>query len=150
MIFVFLCLNSLSMIISRSIHVAANGIISLFYGRIIFHCIDIYMYHIFNHSPVDGHRLLPCLACCKQCCCKHWGAHIFLNCGYQRGKGEINQEFGIKIYIILYIKQIINKDLMYITGNYAQYLAITYNGKDIKKDIYTIHICNIYDSYIYI
>ena len=39
---------------------------------------------------------------------------------------------------------------MYITGNYAQYLAITYNGKDIKKDIYTIHICNIYDSYIYI
>ena len=31
MIFVFLCLISLSMIISRSIHVAANGIISFFF-----------------------------------------------------------------------------------------------------------------------
>ena len=31
-------------IISRSIHVAANGIILFFYGRVIFHCI--YMYHI--------------------------------------------------------------------------------------------------------
>ena len=30
MIFVFLCLTSLSMIVSRSIHVAANGIISFF------------------------------------------------------------------------------------------------------------------------
>ena len=30
MIFVFLCLTSLNMIISRSIHIAANGIISFF------------------------------------------------------------------------------------------------------------------------
>ena len=32
-------LTSLSMIISRSTHVAANGIISFFYGWVIFHCI---------------------------------------------------------------------------------------------------------------
>ena len=33
-------------------------------------------------------------------------------------------------------KQISNKDLLYITGNYMQYLVITYNGKDLKKKIY--------------
>ena len=41
MVFVFLCLTSLSMIISRSIHVAANGIISFFLW-LIFHCVYIY------------------------------------------------------------------------------------------------------------
>ena len=41
------------MTISRSIHVAANGIISFFfYGWVIFHCI--YIPH-FIHSSVDGH-----------------------------------------------------------------------------------------------
>ena len=40
MIFVFLCLTSFSEIISRSIHVAANGIISFFfYSSVIFHYI---------------------------------------------------------------------------------------------------------------
>ena len=39
MIFVFVWLTSLSMIISRSTHVAANGIISVFYGWVIFHCV---------------------------------------------------------------------------------------------------------------
>ena len=38
------------MIISRYIHVAADGIISFFF-MLIFHCI----FHIFIHSPVDGH-----------------------------------------------------------------------------------------------
>ena len=43
------------MIISRSIHGAANGIISFFfYGWVVVHCI--YIYHIFFiHSSVDGH-----------------------------------------------------------------------------------------------
>ena len=42
------------MIVSRSIHVAANGIISFFfYSWVIVHCT--YMYHIFIHSSVDGH-----------------------------------------------------------------------------------------------
>ena len=49
MIFVFLCLTSLSMTISRSIHVAANGII-LFFFKAEYYSI-VYMYHIFfTHS----------------------------------------------------------------------------------------------------
>ena len=60
-------LTSLSMIISRSIHVATDGFISLFfYGRVIFHCIlyiyiyiYIHIHHIFIHSSVNGH--LSCL-----------------------------------------------------------------------------------------
>ena len=47
---------------------------------------------------------------------------------------EINQEFRIKIYILLYIKQITTKDLPYYIGNYTQYLVITYtSGKEPKK-----------------
>ena len=50
--------------------------------------------------------------------------------GYEKGKeGEkINQEYGINRYKLLYIKQISNKDLLYSTGNYIQYLVINYNG----------------------
>ena len=29
-----------------------------------------------------------------------------------------------------------NKDLVYNTGNYIQYLVITYNGKDSEKNMY--------------
>ena len=38
--------------------------------------------------------------------------------GYQRGKveGRINEEFWINIYTVLYVKQVINKDLLYSTG----------------------------------
>ena len=55
--------------------------------------------------------------------------------GYQGGKrkGGINQEYGIKRYTLLYIKQINNKDLLYSTGNYIQYLVITYKGKESEK-----------------
>ena len=40
--------------------------------------------------------------------------------GYQLGKegGGINQGFRINRYILLYTKQINNKDLLYSTGNY--------------------------------
>ena len=48
--------------------------------------------------------------------------------------GGINQEFGINIYTLLYIKQINNKDLLYSTGNYIQYLKIVYNGKESEKE----------------
>ena len=47
--------------------------------------------------------------------------------------GQINQEFGINRYTLLYIKQINNKDLLYSTGNYTQCLVITYNGKESEK-----------------
>ena len=55
---------------------------------------------------------------------------------YQRGKGGwggINQEFGINIYTLLYMKQITKKDLLYSTGNYTKYFVITYKGKESEK-----------------
>ena len=64
MIFVFVWLISLNMIISRSIHVAADSIISFFfYGWVIFYSVCVYVcvctyihtHHIFSHSLVDGH-----------------------------------------------------------------------------------------------
>ena len=46
-------LTSLSVIISRSIHVIANGNISFFHGWVVFHCM---YYHIFFiHSFADRH-----------------------------------------------------------------------------------------------
>ena len=47
--------------------------------------------------------------------------------GYQRGKWR----GGVwdNVYTLLYIKQIINKDLLYSTGNCIQYLVIANNGK---------------------
>ena len=49
--------------------------------------------------------------------------HRRQTCGYQRamGRGEINQEFGINRYIVLY-KNGLKKDLLYSTGNSIQYL----------------------------
>ena len=34
----------------------------------------------------------------------------------------------------------INKDLMYSTGNYIQYLVITYNGKESGKEYLYLYI----------
>ena len=48
--------------------------------------------------------------------------------------GGINSEFGINRYTQIYIKQISNKDLLYNTGNYIQYLVITYNGKESGRE----------------
>ena len=50
----------------------------------------------------------------------------------RRGRG-MNQEFGINIYTLLYIKQITNKHLLYSTGNYIQYFIITHKGKEHCK-----------------
>ena len=46
-------------------------------------------------------------------------------------KGERWKEkyIRINIYTLLYIKQIINKDLLYSTGNSTQYSVIIYMGK---------------------
>ena len=62
---------------------------------------------------------------------------------YQRRKvvgAEIDQEFGIKIYTLLYIKKIINKDLLYSTENSTQYSVITYVGKESEKEWIYIYI----------
>ena len=53
---------------------------------------------------------------------------------------EINWEIGTDIYIQLYRKQIKNKDLLYSTGKYIQYLVITYSGKESEKEY--MYICN--------
>ena len=37
-------------------------------------------------------------------------------------------------------KPINNKDTLYSTGNYIQYLGITYNGKELEKNGYYIYI----------
>ena len=43
----------------------------------------------------------------------------------ERGKGGgTNLRYGINRYKLLYIKQISNKDILYSTGNYIQYLVI--------------------------
>ena len=50
-----------------------------------------------------------------------------------KGEGErggINQKFGINRYTLLYN----NKVQLYNTGNYIQYIVITYNGKESKKE----------------
>ena len=50
-----------------------------------------------------------------------------------KGGGGVNQEFGNNPYTLLYIKQV-NEDLLYSTGNYSQYLVITYKGKESEKE----------------
>ena len=52
----------------------------------------------------------------------------------ERWENGINKAFRINIYTLLYIKQIINKDLLYSTGNSAQNSVITYMEKDSKKE----------------
>ena len=48
--------------------------------------------------------------------------------------GGMNQEFGINTYTLLYLKQIINKDLLHNTGNSTQYSVRTYKGKESEKE----------------
>ena len=46
----------------------------------------------------------------------------------------INQEVGINICTVLYIKQITNKVLWYSTGTSTQQSVITYMGKECEKE----------------
>ena len=74
-----LCLTSLSMTISRSIHVAENDIISFLfmaeYSSIVF------MYHILFICWCNC-RWFPCLSYCKQCFSEHGGACSYSNYGF--------------------------------------------------------------------
>ena len=47
---------------------------------------------------------------------------------------EIKQEFGINIHTIIYVKQTINKDLLYSTENYTQYSVKNYMGKESERE----------------
>ena len=46
----------------------------------------------------------------------------------------MNWETGTDVYILLQIKQITNKDLLYSTGNSTQYSVMTYMGKESKNE----------------
>ena len=54
MIFLF-CLTSLTMTISRSVHVATNGTISFFFVTEYYSILGIYLHMFFIHSSVSGH-----------------------------------------------------------------------------------------------
>ena len=76
---IFLWLTLFSMIISKSIHVAANGINPFFLWLRNIPVVSIY--HLFYPFLCQWtFRLLPRLGYCKQCCSEHWGACIFLEC----------------------------------------------------------------------
>ena len=51
--------------------------------------------------------------------------------------GGINQELGMNINIILNIRQITNKDLLYVTGTSTQYSVINFKRKESKKRMNT-------------
>ena len=49
------------------------------------------------------------------------------------GKEEIVMDFGMDMYTLLYLKWIINKDLLYSTGSSAQYSVTTSLGKEFER-----------------
>ena len=67
--------------------------------------------------------------------------HIKQTYGFQGGKwsGGINWEIGIDMYTLLYIKQIINKDLLHSTHSSTQFSVMTYMGKEPKKEWMCVH-----------
>ena len=55
--------------------------------------------------------------------------------GYPSVRG-VNQESEIKIYTPLYLKWITNKDLLYSTGNSAQYYVAAWMGEGFGENGY--------------
>ena len=58
--------------------------------------------------------------------------------------GGVEWEVGVSRCMILYMEWVNNKDLLYRTGNYTQYLQITYNAKGSEKEY--VYMC----THIYI
>ena len=54
---------------------------------------------------------------------------------------EINKEFVMKIYVIIYVKQINNKSLLYSIQCYTQFLVIIYKGNESEKKYTCMYIC---------
>ena len=46
------------------------------------------------------------------------------------------REFGVDVYTLLYLKWIINKDLLYSTGNSAQYYVAAWMGGGLRDHGY--------------
>ena len=55
------------------------------------------------------------------------------------GVGEERQEFGVNRYMLLDIKEINNKDLLYSTGSYTQYFVESEMERNLKKNIKLNH-----------
>ena len=55
--------------------------------------------------------------------------------------GGRDREFGIDMYTLVYLKWITNKDLLYSTGNSAQYYVQSKWEKNLKKNRYMC-MCN--------
>ena len=63
--------------------------------------------------------------------------------GYQRARMglKVDWEFGMDMYtLLLHLKWITIKDLLYSTGNSAQYSAITYMGKEFEKEEIRVYV----------
>jgi len=94
---------------------------------------------ILYHSYVESKKKVKMNLFTKQ---KETHRHRKQIYGYQRGSGKgvgrINQEYGINRSTLPCVKETDNKDSLYNTGNYIQYLIINYNGKEFfKVCIYT-------------
>ena len=75
MIFVFLGLTDFSVIISRSIHAAANGMLSFFF--MVEYYSTVYAYHIlFIHSSVHEHLGCFCVLTIVNSVAVNTGVHI--------------------------------------------------------------------------
>ena len=70
---VFLCLTSLSVIISTLFLVAGHGVMSSFMTNIALHVHSPLFYPFICPYPL---RFLPCLGSCTWCCHEHWGAPV--------------------------------------------------------------------------
>ena len=69
-------------ILSKCIHVVADGKFHHFYGRVIFHCLYVPPL-IFSVIRWRTLGLFPSLAYCEQCCREYGGAYIFGNNCFQ-------------------------------------------------------------------
>ena len=55
--------------------------------------------------------------------------------GERNGRGGKNREIGIDVYTVLYVKQVINKNLLYSTGNFYSIFCNGPCGKRMKKKV---------------
>ena len=56
------------------------------------------------------------------------------------GQGTV-KEFGIGMYILLYLKWITNKDLLYSTGNSAQCHVAAWMGREFGGEWIHVYMC---------
>ena len=83
MIFLFLCLIYFTQYDNLQVHpCCCKWLISFFLITEYWSIVYIYMAQFYSLMYRWILKLLPCLGCCKQCCCEHWSALIFLNLSF--------------------------------------------------------------------